>query len=117
MKRLLFILLMLPLMAWAQESALKLSRTTVNLGDISLKGKYSQTVMCYNTSSKPIVLIDVTTDCSCTKIKWSKHPLAASDSTALEITYAPTEKGFVYKKITVKSSQGVAQIILRGKVL
>ena len=56
------------------------------------------------TSKQPLVLMEVTTACGCTKVEWQKKPIPPHDSAELRIAFTAEQEGAFFKKIAVRHS-------------
>lgn len=111
-----FIALLLVVSLVASAQKIGLSKSTVDFGDIPMKPKSTKDVTLYNRSDKPVVILDSKVDCSCTKAEWTKKPILKGDSTIIKVVYSPLETGVFYKKLTIITSSGNADVIVRGRV-
>lgn len=95
-----------------------LSVRVIDFGEFGMRDVRRGRVVLYNTGDAPLVVKGVDSGCVCTKVRWDKRPVLAGDSTVLEVTYAPNERGVFYKTVTVSTSQGEPQkFVVRGRVL
>ncbi len=96
---------------------IELSPAQVNLGEVSEVTEITLTL--HNRGDKPIVITKATTDCSCTKIEFSKKPILGADSTLIQIQYLPArdEQGIFYKTIYIYTSKSKEPLrgVIRGK--
>lgn len=91
------------------------STKQINFGDITKTTK--KTVTLYNRTQIPVVVLDAKVDCNCAKVSYSPRPILKGDSTIVEVTYTPKDKGAFYKTITLKNSAGAdLKLIVRGTV-
>lgn len=58
---------------------LKFDATTVALGDVPMGQTREVAVRARNISDDVLVIVNAVTSCSCTKIEWSKKPVAAGE--------------------------------------
>lgn len=91
------------------------STRQLNLGDIT-KTTLGR-VTLYNRTQIPIVIYKSIVDCNCIKVSYSPRPILKGDSTIVEVTYTPKDKGVFYKTVTLKNSTGNdLNLIVRGTV-
>ena len=58
-----------------------------------------------NTGKHPLVIKSVKSDCSCTKFKWNKSPLAPGKSEFVEVIFNSTgESGNIFKTIAIETN-------------
>lgn len=86
------------------DNALRFGATHVRLGEIRLGETRTATVRATNATDEPLVVLDVTTACGCTKVAWSKQPVGPQGTTDLEIAFTAEEEGVFFKKIAVRHS-------------
>ncbi len=100
----------------ASAQQIRVNPTQLNLNEVSKPTNVEFQVI--NTSSSAMVIINIDSDCGCTKINYSKKPIAAGDSTAIKVTYSPRkgEEGLFYKtlKIHTSASSEPIKAIIRG---
>ncbi len=86
---------------------------TLHVGDVRVvEMKYT------NTGKKPLLLENVTTNCDCTEVEWSRKPLMPGKSDSIKVTYTAKNPGLISKWVTVMSNAETDRVILKttGKV-
>ena len=71
-----------------------------------------------NVGKKPLLLENVTTNCDCTEVEWSRKPLMPGKSDVIKVTYTAKNPGLISKWVTVMSNAETDRVILKtsGKV-
>lgn len=83
---------------------LKFDATTVALGDVPVGQTREVTVRARNISDDVLVIVNAVTSCSCTKIEWSKKPVAAGEEVELNLSFTADTEGVFRKKVAVTHS-------------
>ena len=84
---------------------LQLEKGEFELGDISLGETRKLRVKVKNITEKPLVILDVITSCSCTKVSWSKKPIPAQSVDELELSFTAETEGVFFKKVAIRHSE------------
>lgn len=103
----------------AGGQSLRVTPATVQLGEVALRSKNRVELVCVNVSSRPVVIRDIRTDCTCTRPVWSRSPLMPGDSVRVVVVLTPTDRGAFYKTVrfeTLPAADETPQAVLRGKV-
>jgi hypothetical protein len=58
-----------------------------------------------NITEKPLVILDVITSCSCTKVSWRKKPIPAQSVDELELSFTAETEGVFFKKVAIRHSE------------
>ena len=118
--------------SWAQEvvsdsteviSTFTVSESRHDFGEVPAGTTVTHTFTLYNTGPDTLRISDVRGSCSCTKPKWSNAPLAAGDSTTIEVgfhaTNDPARWGKFSKLILIRSdgTPAVKTLTLKGIVV
>lgn len=81
---------------------------TLHIGDVRV------VEMVYtNTGKKPLILDNVTTNCDCTKVDWSKKPVMPGKTGVIKVTYTAKNVGLISKWVTVMSNAETDRVVLR----
>ena len=86
------------------DDALRFERSILSLGEVRLGTTRHVSLRATNTSEQPLVLMEVTTACGCTKVEWPKKPIPPHDSAELRIAFTAEQEGAFFKKIAVRHS-------------
>ena len=86
------------------DDALRFERSILSLGEVRLGTTRHVSLRATNTSEQPLVLMEVTTACGCTKVEWQKKPIPPHDSAELRIAFTAEQEGAFFKKIAVRHS-------------
>lgn len=106
----------------AEGACLRLERTDHDFGDIARRGGEVTAVFRFcNEGTAPLVLLRVTTTCSCLKSSYSKRPVPPGGEGEIILTYEPhkADPGTFHKVVQVlsNSSAGREIITIRGNSL
>lgn len=95
------------------------SATSIDMGRVTLGAKKEVEFKILNNGQKPVVVLDVKSDCGCTKPKWDKAPIAAGGSSVVKLVFSAESRGQFYKVMTVRhsGSKTLGKIVLRGEVV
>ncbi len=95
--------------------------TVWNFGSIKESGgKVSHTFVCRNTSSQPVVIVDVAASCGCTVPDYSRKPIMPGEQSTIKVTYDPTDRpGTFAKSLTVYGAgrRLLAELQIKGNVI
>lgn len=72
-----------------------------------------------NTGDAPLIITGYDVECSCTKITYSKAPIAPGDTSQINLSFDSNGKiGWQYRKILIKANvkKGVEEVEFRVKV-
>ena len=127
MKRILFVLTAILLMAAgtisAQEKSASITATgsaTFDFGDIKeAAGPASHIFTIMNNGELPLVISRVVASCGCTTPEWTKEPIAPGKEGKVVVTYNPAGRpGPFYKNIAVYSNgkDGGFTLRIKGEV-
>ena len=104
----------------AQERALHFVSARHGFGTIAEDGgEVCHNFVFTNTSDKPIVVLDVTGGCSCTKAIFPRQPILPGKGDKIEICFDPMNQpeGEFFRKIVVTTSQGRQTIAITGNII
>lgn len=101
---------------------LKLDAATLDFGDVQRRGgDLVREIGFVNDGSSPLVILSVTTSCSCLKADYSRKPVAAGERGVIKIIYEARkmELGVFHRVIQVRSNStdGVNLITVQGNSL
>lgn len=101
---------------------LKLDAATLDFGDVQRRGgDLVREVGFVNDGSSPLVILSITTSCSCLKADYSRKPVAAGERGVIKIIYEARkmELGVFHRVIQVRSNSadGVNLITVQGNSL
>lgn len=105
-----------------EDAHLKLDTSTVDFGDVQRRGgDLVREVGFVNDGSSPLVILSVTTSCSCLKAHYSRKPVAPGERGTIKIIYEARkmELGVFHRVMQVRSnsSDGVNLITVQGNSL
>ena len=108
-----------PASASAQERPLHFISQRHDFGTIAEDGG----VVCHsflfkNSSSKPIVVLDVSGGCSCTKANFTRQPILPSKDGEIRICFDPMNQpeGNFFRKIVITTSESRQTISITGNI-
>ncbi len=87
------------------DKYLQLEKEEFELGDIPLGETRKLSVKVKNITEKPLVILDIMTSCSCTKVSWSKKPIPAQSGDELELSFIAETEGVFFKKVAIRHSE------------
>ncbi len=118
-KNIIFLLFFLfPLSLLAQVDVLHFDDEVYDFGTIEEDGgRVSCIFKITNKGKLPIIIHSVNAPCGCTMPEWTKNPILSEKEGRIKITYDPSNRpGIFSKKITVKTSSGIKQLLVKGMV-
>lgn len=86
------------------DSLLLFDSVVYHLGSIPLGESRKIKVLATNISSGPLVILSAATSCNCTKLVWSKEPIAADATAELGLTFTAETEGVFFKKVAITHS-------------
>lgn len=106
----------------SEGARIRLERTEHDFGDIARRGGEVTAVFRFrNEGTAPLVLLRVTTTCSCLKSRYSKQPVPPGGEGEIVLTYEPhkADPGTFHKVVQVlsNSASGREIITIRGNSL
>ena len=89
-----------------KKAEIRFSETSHNFGTIAEKGgKVSHEFTFYNDGDAPLVIMDATAECGCTKPEFPANPIEPGKSGKLKVTFNPLGRpGGFTKTVTVRSN-------------
>lgn len=121
MKKLVFLLIVLmPVMIFAQKAKIEFESTSHNFGTISEQGGEAvHNFRFKNTGNVPLILTNVRAGCGCTTPTWDRQPVPPGGSGNIKVAFNPLHRpGSFVKSITVNSNSEtpVVSLTVRGNV-
>ena len=113
----------LPLSAEAEEerdgARVKFERTECDFGEVSREGENQLCVFNFvNDGTEPLVILSVTTSCSCVKPIFSRKPIAVGAKGKIEllVDVKKMDKGVFHRVVQVRSNavDGTAILTIKG---
>ena len=91
---------------------------TIDYGTLKVGDVRTVEMVYTNIGKKPLLLENVTTNCDCTEVEWSRKPLMPGKSDVIRVTYTAKNPGLISKWVTVMSNAETDRVILKttGKV-
>ena len=93
----------------------KISETDFEFGTFSKTEKQEHIFHLKNTGSNLLVVHDVVTSCSCTKVEYSKQPVRLGEELELKVVYEAENTGYFNKTLSVYCNVKSSPIRLRIK--
>lgn len=105
-KKFLFLLVLLPVLAFAKGPEIKFIETAHDFGNITEKGGEVSTVFRFrNIGDSPLVILDTKVQCGCTRPEFPDRPVQPGQISEIKVTYNPIgHPGEFNKQITVVSN-------------
>lgn len=109
---------------WAQEpngAEIEFQTKVIDLGTLFRDDDKQIVRLSFtNTGDVPLVITEVRTSCSCTTVKYDRHPVKAGERGTLNITMDPSKapEGSFYRVLQVFSTarSGVQHITLKAEI-
>ena len=94
------------------------AKKTIDYGTLKVGDVRTVEMVYTNIGKKPLLLENVTTNCDCTEVEWSRKPLMPGKSDVIKVTYTAKNPGLISKWVTVMSNAETDRVILKtsGKV-
>ena len=94
------------------------AKKTIDYGTLKIGDVRTVEMVYTNIGKKPLLLENVTTNCDCTEVEWSRKPLMPGKSDVIKVTYTAKNPGLISKWVTVMSNAETDRVILKtsGKV-
>ena len=93
-------------------------KKTIDYGTLKVGDVRTVEMVYTNVGKKPLLLENVTTNCDCTEVEWSRKPLMPGKSDVIKVIYTAKNPGLISKWVTVMSNAETDRVILKttGKV-
>ena len=105
---------------YAQNAALKFDSEKWNFGKIAEDGgNVEHTFTFTNTSSKPVVIIDVTTSCGCTTPSYSRKPIMSGQKGEIVVSIDPMNRPGHFSKVAsvlTSASEQTINLSIEGTI-
>ena len=118
-KLILFVCVAFVSLATYGQAEIKFKQGTIDYGKIA-KGSDGVRVFEFtNTGSAPLIISDVKSSCGCTVPKKPDGPVAAGETSSIQVKYDTNRVGPIRKTITVYSNatEPVVALKIKGEVL
>ena len=94
------------------------AKKTIDYGTLKIGDVRTVEMVYTNVGKKPLLLENVTTNCDCTEVEWSRKPLMPGKSDVIKVIYTAKNPGLISKWVTVMSNAETDRVILKttGKV-
>lgn len=79
-------------------------RARHDFGELAAGKTYTTTFTVTSTGASPLVLIDATTGCKCTKASFPKKPLRKGEKAVITVTFDADQVGVFDKQIQVRTN-------------
>ena len=132
MKKLLFVLFLLPVISYAQSPAtnannvprpvdapsFQFKEDTWDFGEIPMGIPTTHTFEFTSTGKNPVVVSQATASCGCTTPVWTKEPVPNGKTGTIAVTYNAAKEGSFTKTVTVLSNTGDPKYLtIKGTVI
>ena len=91
------------------------NQSVVDFGQFPMSEKKSHCFGLTNTGNHLLVVQDVVTSCSCTKVEYSKEPIRPGETLEVKVSYEAEEAGRFNKTVTVYCNAGNSPVRLTIK--
>ena len=91
------------------------NQSVVDFGQFSMSEKKSHRFGLTNAGNNLLVVQDVVTSCSCTKVEYSKKPVRPGETLEVKVSYEAEEAGRFNKTVTVYCNAGNSPVRLTIK--
>lgn len=97
--------------AHAQE--ISFAKKTIDYGTLNVGDVKTIEMVYTNVGKKPLILDNVTTNCDCTTVDWSKKPVMPGKTGVIKVTYTAKHSGLISKWVTVMSNAETDRVVLK----
>ncbi len=115
------IMLLVGIVAWAQQPVITFKEKEHNFGKIEEAGGRVSTVFEFkNEGMEPLVISNVRASCGCTTPTWTRTPIEPGQTGTITVTYNPNGRpGRFQKSITITSnaSTPTVKLYIKGEVI
>ena len=88
-------------------------KKTIDYGTLHVGDVKTIEMVYTNTGKKPLILDNVTTNCDCTEVDWSKKPVMPGKTGSIKVTYTAKHTGLISKWVTVMSNAETDRVVLK----
>ena len=89
------------------------AKKTIDYGTLKVGDVRTVEMVYTNVGKKPLLLENVTTNCDCTEVEWSRKPLMPGKSDVIKVIYTAKNPGLISKWVTVMSNAETDRVILK----
>ena len=89
------------------------AKKTIDYGTLHVGDVKTIEMVYTNTGKKPLILDNVTTNCDCTEVDWSKKPVMPGKTGSIKVTYTAKHTGLISKWVTVMSNAETDRVVLK----
>lgn len=89
------------------------AKKTIDYGTLHVGDVKTIEMVYTNTGKKPLILDNVTTNCDCTEVDWSKKPVMPGKTGVIKVTYTAKHTGLISKWVTVMSNAETDRVVLK----
>ena len=89
------------------------AKKTIDYGTLKVGDVRTVEMVYTNIGKKPLLLENVTTNCDCTEVEWSRKPLMPGKSDVIKVTYTAKNPGLISKWVTVMSNAETDRVVLK----
>lgn len=117
MKKLLLLILIVPLLALAKGPQIKFLETSHEFGNVKEKGGKVRTEFRFvNTGDAPLLILNATASCGCTDPSFQDAPIAPGDTSVIKVSYNPDGRPGEFNKTIVVRSNSIKNATTRLKI-
>ena len=97
----------------ATGAEISFAKKTIDYGTLHVGDVKTIEMTFTNTGKKPLILDNVTTNCDCTEVDWSKKPVMPGKTGVIKVTYTAKHTGLISKWVTVMSNAETDRVVLK----
>lgn len=115
----LLLALISPFLALAEQRVLYFEQPKYDFGVIAEDGGVVEhTFVGRNATDSPIVILDISAGCSCTKAQYSRKPIMPGAECSVTVTFNPLNQpeGVFYKKAVIMTPKGNVPLTISGSI-
>lgn len=96
-----------------------IDNVVMDLGRFPMSEKQESSFVLTNTGNNLLVIQDITTSCSCTKVEFSKEPIRPGGTLKVKVIYEAEQKGYVNKSVKVycNTKDSPVRLTVKGNVI
>lgn len=96
-----------------------IDNVVMDLGRFPMSEKQESSFVLTNTGNNLLVIQDITTSCSCTKVEFSKEPIRPGGTLKVKVIYEAEQKGYVNKSVKVycNTKDSPVRLTAKGNVI
>lgn len=91
---------------------------TIDLGLILPEGSATDSICIRNNGTAPLVILGASAGCNCTRVTFTRQPIAAGDSASVKVMFDAAGRGDgpFLKIVRLRTNAGNTSIFVKGEV-